>query len=124
MTEIDRGYTIGPDGSRVRKLFKPIEGHDGKIDTIILRRPKHREVMTWGDPAALIVMRDAMLPHEDMGIVASYLDALCGDATGKKLDPALLDQLDYIDTLALKDAVISFFKAAEALITSSAAPTN
>ncbi len=118
------GYTIAPDGSRVRKLLKPIVGSEGEITSIILRKPKYREIMQFGDPASLILMDGAAMPHEDMGVVEKYVNSLSGDQTGAKIIPDLLNQLEYQDALALKDAVLSFFKPAEVSTTSADAPKS
>lgn len=112
-------FKIAPDGSRVCALLKPIVGTEGEITSIILRKPKYREIMQFGDPSSLILMDGALLPHEDMGIVEKYVNSLSGDQTGAKLIPDLLNQLEYQDALALKDAVLSFFKPAEATASSA-----
>lgn len=124
MADLDRSFTTEPDGSRVRALVKPIPAHGGKsIAKVRLRLPGYRDIMSFGDPAAMIVFNGAILPHEDMGIVEKYIEALSLDESGAQIDPGLLGQLDYRDTLALKDAVMSFFKTA-ALETSSTPPTS
>lgn len=120
---MSEAFTVGPDGSRIRTLVKPIEGHSGKIELIRLRQPGYREVISFGDPNALIMLSNAALPHEDMGIIEKYIAALATDAAGNKIDPALLNQVDYRDALALKDAVLDFFKPA-ALQSSSKPQTS
>lgn len=110
MTETTPNFTIGPDGSRVRSLLKAIDVPGGMLDVIRLRPPSYNDVMAYGDPASLILMEGAALPHNEMSIVRQYVEALCTDSGGNKLDPAVLRQLDYRDALALKDAVVSFFK--------------
>ena len=118
-------FTISADGSRCRTLIKPIEAHgDRQIALIRLRPPKYRDIMKYGDPAALIVFNNgSVLPHEDMGIIENYISALASDDQGEAIDPALLQQVHYVDALALRDAVLSFFKTA-ASKTSSAPPTS
>lgn len=120
----ERAFTIGSDGSRTRKLIKPIVGTDGEITSVVLRKPKYREIMQFGDPSSLLVMDGAVLPHEDMGVVEKYMNVLSGDQNGTKIIPDLLNQVDYIDALALKDAVLSFFLKAEVTTTSADAPKN
>ena len=117
-------FTIAPDGSRVRPLIKPIVDTEAEITSIILRKPKHREIMQFGDPSSMIIMDGALSPHEDMGIVEKYVNVLSGDQSGAKILPDLLNQLEYQDSLALKDAVLSFFKEAEVSTTSADAPKN
>ncbi len=124
MADIKERFTIDPDGSRVCRLHKPIRAHGSRtIEIVRLRPPKYSDVMTFGDPAAMIVFNGAILPHEDMGIVERYIGTLVQDDKGDVLDALLLNQLDYRDALALKDAVLSFFKAA-ASETSSTPPTS
>ena len=124
MPGIDRSFTTEPDGSRVRTLVKSIPAHGGRsIAKIRLRPPKYREIMSFGDPSAMIVFNGAVLPHEDMGIVEKYVEALSLDESGAPIDPGLLGQADYRDAIALKDAVLSFFKTA-ASETSSTPPTS
>jgi len=103
-------FTVSQDGSRVRQLLRPIEGHTAPLSAIKLRKPRYLEIMAYGDPCSLILMAGSALPHEDMDIVRKYLEALSVDMSGEKIDPTLLEQLDYVDALALKDAVTSFFK--------------
>ncbi len=117
-------FTVGSDGSRTRPLIKPIEAHGGRMIPLIrLRQPSYRDIMSFGDPASMIVMQSSMMPHEDMGIIERYIAALATDEAGMVIDPGLLNQLDYRDALALKDAVLDFFSPA-ALQTSSRPPTT
>ena len=104
----DRGFIVEPDGSRVRSLVKKITGHDGEISVIRMRPPSYKEIMTYGDPSAVIVLPNGVLPHEDMGLVETYLEKLSG------INALILNQLDYRDALALKDAVLDFFRRASA----------
>ncbi|PPQ42168.1 phage tail assembly protein [Rhodopseudomonas palustris] len=117
-------FTRDPDGSRTRMLIKPIEGHgETVIKAIRLRPPRYRDILANGDPTQLIVMDGAALPQTDMGTVGKYIAALSLDAAGgDKVDPGLLEQLDYRDALALTDAVADFFSAASRSATPP--PTN
>lgn len=98
-----KAYTVEPDGSRLRKLVKPIVTHTGPLDSIRLRKPNYRDVMTNGDPETLVVVQGGYVPQIDMVIIERYIAALSG------IDPLLLEQMDYMDALALRDAVRSFF---------------
>ncbi|EAQ35757.1 hypothetical protein NB311A_05053 [Nitrobacter sp. Nb-311A] len=112
-SETKERFSIEPDGTRVCRLHVPMRAHGGRtIDVVRLRPPKYRDIMSFGDPAAMIVFNGAILPHEDMGIIEKYLNALLLDDKGEVIDTGLLAQVDYRDALALKDAVLSFFKAA------------
>ena len=97
-------FVVGADGSRVRKLVKVISSHSGPMDTITLRKPKYRDVMNYGDPESLVVLQGGYVPQIDMVVIERYIVALSG------VDQLLLEQLDYTDALALRDAVRSFFQ--------------
>lgn len=101
-----KAYTIEEDGSRLRKLLKPIVGHNGAIDSIRLRKPTYRDIMNMGDPEVLVVMQGGVLPQIDMMQIEKYIVTLSG------VDCLLLEQMDYMDALALRDAVRSFFRTA------------
>lgn len=97
-------FTVDVEGKRVRKLVKPIVTHTGPLDTITLRKPTYRDVMNNGDPESLVVVQGGYVPQIDMVTIERYISALSG------VDPLLLEQLDYLDALALRDAVRSFFQ--------------
>ena len=112
-------FTVDPSGARVRKLLKPITGHQGVVSEVKLRPPTYREYLTHGDPSAMIVMHGAILPQEDLGIVARYIETLAD------CNPLLLEQADYRDAMALKEAVLDFFRPASASIsTNSPTPSS
>lgn len=112
-------YTVTAAGGRARVLLKAIRGPGATIATVVLRPPMYRDIMAYGDPTSLIVMQDAMMPSEDMGTVQKYIATLATDEAGAVIDPALLEQIDYRDALALKDAVLSFFREAASTISST-----
>lgn len=97
-------FTIDDNGARVRQLVKPITGHNGAITSITLRKPKYRDIMSFGDPETLVVVDGGYVPQVDMVLIEKYIVTLSGVESG------LLEQLDYRDALALRDAVRSFFK--------------
>jgi hypothetical protein len=97
-------FIVEADGARVRTLLKPIIGHEGPIQKIRLRKPTYRDVMTMGDPETLVVVEGGYVPQIDMTLIERYIVALSG------VDQLLLEQMDYMDALALRDAVRSFFQ--------------
>jgi len=99
-----KAFTVDPDGSRVRKLLKPIIAHAGTIESVRLRKPNYRDIMTMGDPETLVVVQGGYVPQIDMVQIERYIVTLSG------IDPLLLEQMDYMDALALRDAVRSFFQ--------------
>ena len=110
-------FTTEPDGTRVRKLLKPIQGHHGMVAEVKLRPPSYRDYMTLGDPSALIVMPGGVLPQEDLGVVQKYIERLLIGC-----DALVLEQADYRDAMVLKAMVMDFFRPASAS-SSTAAPT-
>lgn len=107
-------FTMLPDGSRERRLVKPLLLGDRSIDVLRLRPPRYKEIMQLGDPSSLIVLSSAVLPSHDMSVVSSYIDALVVDEQGIAVSPSILEHADYRDALALKDAVLDFFRKASA----------
>lgn len=97
-------FIIDAEGARVRKLLKPIVAHTGTIESVRLRKPNYRDVMTMGDPETLVVVQGGYVPQIDMVQIERYIVTLSG------IDPLLLEQMDYMDALALRDAVRSFFQ--------------
>src|SRR4051794_33842460 len=106
---IDFSFTLEPDGTRVRKLVRPIRGHEGEITELRLRPPKYGEYMRLGDPSALVVVDGGVMPTEDSRVIEGYLETLVPAAHSP-----LLAQLDYRDAVALKRAVIDFFRETSA----------
>lgn len=100
----DPAFTVELDGSRVRKLVKPITTHTGPLGVIKLRKPTYRDIMSNGDPETAIIVQGGYVPQLDMVIIERYIASLSG------VDPLLLEQIDYLDALALRDAVRSFFR--------------
>lgn len=97
-------FTIGANGERRRRLAGPIRAHGGKtIEEIVLRKPRYRDIMDHGDPTAYVLVEGGAVPQTDMVTIEKYIVALSG------IDPGLLEQIDYTDALALRDAVKSFF---------------
>ena len=97
-------FTVENDGSRVRKLLKPIETHTGKLDVIKLRKPTYRDIMSLGDPEQIVFVSGGYVPQIDMAQIEKYIVSLSG------IDALLLEQVDYVDALALRDAVRDFFR--------------
>lgn len=104
----DESYTVDPDGAHVRTLVKPIRGHEREITVIRLRMPKYDDIMNFGDPSMLIVVDGGMMPDVNMSVVRKYVETLCDCNVG------LLGQVHHHDAIALKDAVLGFFKMASA----------
>ena len=109
-------FTTEPDGTRVRKLLKPIQGHHGMVAEVRLRPPSYRDYMQLGDPSALIFMAGGMLPQEDLGVVQRYIERLLLGC-----DALVIEQADYRDAMVLKAMVMDFFRASAS--SSTAAPT-
>lgn len=99
----DVGYTVRNDGSLVRTLSRPIVGHEGPIKEVALRRPGYRDFMDLGDPKTYVIVNGGYVPQHDLATIERYIERLSG------VQSLLLDQADYTDGIALRDAVLSFF---------------
>ena len=87
-------------------LADPIEGHDGKVTTIVVRPADYRTIMRLGEPFEFLGSAKGngqyALEHPDT--IAAYVEAMVEPSV-----VALLPQLSMTDTLALKKAVLDFF---------------
>jgi hypothetical protein len=116
-------FVVLPDGTRERRLVKPLQSYDQRaIEVVRLRPPRYRDIMRLGDPSSLVIMNGAVLPQNDFSVIAGYFDALLIDERGDAIRAATLEEADYRDVIALKDAVLDFFRQASAS-TSTGTPT-
>jgi hypothetical protein len=92
-------------------LADPIEGHDGKIKTIVVKPADYRTIMRLGEPFEFIgtAKGDGQYALEHPDTISSYIEAMVEPSV-----VALLPQLSMVDTLALKKAVLDFFGQARA----------
>lgn len=95
------------------KLIEPIEGGEGQITEVVLRRPKYRDIALLGEPSAYAKSEEGlMFTSEKDDVIHSYIDRLLVQPK----DPALLDQLGLADALQLRRAVHVFFQDARKAI--------
>jgi hypothetical protein len=117
-------FVVLPDGTRERRLVKPLQSFDQRaIEVVRLRPPRYRDIMRIGDPSSLVIMNGAVLPQNDLSVIAAYFDALLIDERGETIRASLLEEADYRDVIALKEAVLDFFRQASAS-TSMDTPTH
>ncbi len=90
------------------KLSSPIEGHRGqKIAEIELREPRYADFMELGSPVVWINMDGGGgFEQETVSITNAWIERLCD------IDPNFLAKLNLADTLALRNAVMRFFREA------------
>ena len=92
------------------KLEKPIDGQNGqKIETIALRPPRYGDYIDIGLPSTFVVLKDGGgFEQETPTVIRDWIERLWDG------DPNFLYGLSLRDTLALRDAVIDFFREARA----------
>lgn len=93
-------------------LTDPIVVHDGECKTVVLRAPKYADVFALGEPQAFALDPNSgmMFTSNRDDVIEKYLQRCCVQPA----DPALLNQCSLGDSLALRDAVLSFFTDARA----------
>jgi hypothetical protein len=89
------------------ELTEPIKGHRGQpIKAVTLREPKYLDYMELGLPVAWISLESGGFEQEEPSLIQRWIERLCD------CDPNFLPQLNLRDTLALRNAVTSFFREA------------
>lgn len=89
------------------ELESPIKGHGGvEIRTITLRDPRYRDYMDIGLPSIWVALESGGFEQEATNSTREWIERLCD------CDPNFLGQVSLADTLALRDAVMSFFREA------------
>lgn len=86
------------------KLSTPINWHRGQIKEIILREPKYRDYMKFGEPTTWVSVNEGgAFLQENVQTLARWIEELAD------CEVTALDQLSLKDTLALRGAVRGFF---------------
>lgn len=101
-------------------LKEPIEGPGPSkenpvitISQIVLRSPKWPDLMALGEPAAFGRSETGMIFQAERDeVISDYAKRLLVEPK----DPALLNQLGLADSIAIKEAIFDFFKAAREAI--------
>ena len=89
------------------ELTTPINGPRGEIRSLNLRDPKYRDYMQIGLPVQWVsVSEGGGFEQETPALINEWVERIC------EIDPNLLQMLSLRDTLALRDAVLSFFREA------------
>lgn len=95
----------------VVKLSRSYAAHGKTFDTVELREPKLRDHLLIGDPVEKHSGPDGegsyILEHNDR--ILAYLDRL---AVPEKPGREMLNDLDLVDSMALRDAIRDFFISA------------
>ena len=96
--------------SREIELFEPIRGAGGApVTRVTLRKPRYRDYMDLLPPVSWVsVGENAFYEQETPALLEPWIERLVD------IDPNFLPQLELEDTLALRDAVIGFFRDARA----------
>jgi len=89
------------------RLEDPINGHEGKIDSLTVRPPTGGEYLAHGDPEEFAQAGNGVFVRSvNRSAVREYAAALTG------LTDAEVGKLSLVDVMALEDAIMGFFRAA------------
>lgn len=101
-------------------LSRRYEAHGKTFDKVFLREPKLRDHFAIGDPVEVHSGPDGegRFVVEQVDRVAAYLERLC---VAEKPGLESVQDLDLVDSIAVKQAIIGFFIAAR---TRSSRPTS
>lgn len=89
-------------------LSTPITVHGGVTGKVTVREPKGKDYIELGHPTTLVRTRHGMAEVQNDDVIAAYINR-CVD-----VDPLLLlQQASLKDAMAIKDAVLDFFIAAQ-----------
>ena len=91
---------------KVVKLTEPLDIGGERIAQIALREPKFGDYLDIGMPVTYIVVKDGGFEQETPGVIRDWIERLYDG------DPNVLLKLNLRDTLALRDAVVDFFREA------------
>lgn len=101
-------------------LIEPISGHGELIKEVVLREPRSSDFFSLGPPYVIAQNVDgSTFPVEYSEIIKTYLDKSCVSP-----DPLLLAQLGLADAMAVKDALLSFFTQAQAILSKPATSSS
>lgn len=89
------------------KLSAPIDGQGQKITEIEMREPRYGDYMELGAPFVWIYVDGGGFEQETSSITRAWVERLCD------IDPNFLHNLNLKDTLALRNAVMRFFREAQ-----------
>jgi hypothetical protein len=90
--------------SRTIRLSSPIKGTSGEtIEAITLREPGYVDYFAIGAPIVWLDVGGGGYELETPALIGAWIERLCD------CDPALFDQLSFVDVLAFRDAVAALF---------------
>lgn len=94
-------------GKTVRiPLDKPLKGHHGSIDHVIVREPSYDEYLLHGDPYVYLPLKEGgWFRSDSTEVLAAYVGILVVEPK----DKLLLSQGGFELARSIKDAVLSFF---------------
>jgi hypothetical protein len=104
------------------KLKKPLFGHGGAVNEVILREPTYAEYMEIGDPFLVGLAPDSRIPFmvEDHAVITAYARLLLVSP-----DALIVEQGGMALAREIRSAVRSFFQdGAEAAGDSAISPTS
>jgi hypothetical protein len=102
-------------------LKTPIQGHEGKIDKIVLREPTFDEYLAFGDPYN-IAYTESGVPFavENPEVIRRYIEACLVEPK----DSALLAQAGAMVARDVKNKLLGFFQPGDRTEASASSATN
>lgn len=90
-------------------IRKPLPGHSGAVSELAFREPRFEDLIAVGaEPETPVWTRDGIgFMQENVPLVAQYAERLVTNVDG-----AQLSQLGLADALAVKRAILDFFREA------------
>jgi hypothetical protein len=86
-------------------LSRPITTHEGQVSTITVREPKGKDFFELGDPTTLVRTQHGLAEIRNDGVIEAYINRCVS------VEAALLaNQLNLRDAMAVRDAVLDFFR--------------
>lgn len=87
------------------KLSRSYSAHGKTFDAVTLRGPKMKDLLAIGEPWEAVTNRDGTkVPIEHLDRIEAYIDRLASEPPADHLT-----ELDLVDALAVKSALIDFF---------------
>lgn len=102
-------------------LRTPIAGHGGPISQVVVKAPTLPQYMAIGEPFSAVPAPDGKtVVVENDAAIAAYAEVCIAEPQ----DRLLLAQVELVDAMAIKDAILDFFVEARQASRSPTSPTS
>lgn len=102
---------------KVIELSKPVTGHRGQVKELKFREPNFADWSALGEVESPIYYNGSATLQQHPAIITQYAERCL-------IDDVALDLLGLRDTLAVRDAVLSFFREASEPVSLATSPTS